>query len=37
MLSGKRIGAEAALRLGLIDAIIDEPSADEGGTDAGRG
>jgi enoyl-CoA hydratase/carnithine racemase len=33
MLSGKRIGAEAALRLGLIDAIVDEPAHDEGGAD----
>jgi enoyl-CoA hydratase/carnithine racemase len=33
MLSGKRIGAEAALRLELIDAIMDEPAIDEGGAD----
>ncbi len=37
MLSGKRIGAQTALRLGLIDAILDEPAADEGGADAGGG
>lgn len=37
MLSGKRISAKAALRLGLIDAILDEPAADERGADAGSG
>ncbi len=35
MLSGKRIGAEAALHLGLIDAIREEPAADETGADTG--
>lgn len=35
MLSGRRIGAEAALRLGLVDAILDEPAGDESGADAG--
>jgi enoyl-CoA hydratase/carnithine racemase len=31
MLSGKRINARLALDWGLIDAIIDEPPADEAG------
>jgi len=37
MLSGKRIGAATALDWGLIDAIVDEPSADEGGADEAGG
>ncbi|GLR67448.1 enoyl-CoA hydratase [Acidocella aquatica] len=32
MLSGRRIGAATALQWGLIDAIVDEPAADDGGT-----
>ena len=31
ILSGRRIGAETALRWGLIDAIVDAPSIDEDG------
>jgi len=37
MLSGKRINARQALGWGLIDAIMDEPPADEGRTDEGGG
>jgi enoyl-CoA hydratase/carnithine racemase len=33
MLSGKRIGVETALRWGLVDAVMDDPAADEGGAD----
>jgi enoyl-CoA hydratase len=33
ILSGKRIGARTALEWGLIDAIVDDPSADKGGPD----
>jgi enoyl-CoA hydratase/carnithine racemase len=33
ILSGKRIGTKTALEWGLIDAIVDDPSADEGGPD----
>ena len=35
MLSGKRLSARAALGWGLIDAIVDEPPGDEGGSDIG--
>ncbi|PPJ40331.1 enoyl-CoA hydratase/isomerase family protein, partial [Pseudoxanthomonas sp. KAs_5_3] len=31
ILSGRRINAATALRWGLIDAIEDQPAADEGG------
>ncbi len=37
MLSGKRISAQTALGWGLIDAIIDEPPANEAGTDQAGG
>lgn len=33
MLSGRRIGARTALAWGLIDAIVDDPTVDEGGAD----
>lgn len=37
MLSGRRISARLALAWGLIDAIVDEPPADEGGADQNSG
>lgn len=35
ILSGKRISARQALGWGLVDAIVDEPTANEGGADIG--
>jgi enoyl-CoA hydratase/carnithine racemase len=35
ILSGKRISARQALGWGLVDAIVDEPPADESGADIG--
>jgi enoyl-CoA hydratase len=35
ILSGRRISAATALRWGLIDAIVNEPPADDGGADEG--
>lgn len=37
ILSGRRIGAATALGWGLIDAIMDEPAADQGSGDADGG
>lgn len=37
MLSGKRIGAATALGWGMVDAIVDQDAADQGGADAGGG
>lgn len=33
MLSGKRIGADTALRWGLVDALVNDPSGDDGRAD----
>lgn len=35
VLSGKRLSAKAALDWGLIDAIVDDPAADDGGGNIG--
>jgi enoyl-CoA hydratase/carnithine racemase len=35
ILSGKRLNARQALGLGLVDAIVDEPSGDNGGANVG--